>query len=117
MSRVDQAQDVARSYRKALQDVAFGRSNNPGADLYILDERWKNAGVTWLEPAIIPEDPDEWVSAADAAQYVGRTPKDIYNWAHRGHINQRCSADGSPEYRLASVVDYWRRRTIRNMNP
>ena len=117
MSRADQAQAVARSYRNALQDIAAGRSNNPAADLHILDERWKKEGITWLTPAPIPAEPDEWVSAADAAQYVGRTTRDIYTWAHRKHIEQRCGADGSPEYRLTSVVDYWRRRTIRNMNP
>lgn len=120
MSRADQAQAVARSYRAALQDIAAGRSTNPGADLHILDERWKKEGITWLTPAPIPAEPDEWMSAADIAQYVGRTPKDIWNWAHRSEttgVQQRPGPDGAPEYNVQSVVDYWRRRTIRNMNP
>lgn len=42
----------------------------------------------------------------DLAHAIDRTRKDIYNWARAGHIEQRASADGTPEYRAADVIAY-----------
>lgn len=109
-SREDKAKQVALSYRGLLRSIAQGRCNDPAGDLHRLDEHWRALGVTWHTPAPISADPDDWMCAADIAQYVGRTPKDVYNWARRGHITQRTAADGSPEYLLRSVLDYARRR-------
>lgn len=111
-TREDKAKQVALSYRGLAARIAEGRCDNPAGDLYVLDEHWRELGITWHRPQPLPGDPDDWLPAADIAHYIGRTPKDIYNWAHRGHIEQRCSADGSPEYLLQSVLDYHRRRTI-----
>lgn len=110
-SSEDKAKQIAKSYRGLAQRIAQGGCHDPAADLARLDDEWRSLGITWITPAP-PSDieDDDWLCAADLAQYVGRTPKDIYNWAHRGHILQRTSADGSPEYLVRSVIDYARRR-------
>ncbi len=109
-TREDKAKRIARAYREALVDLAAGRSNNPGADLYLLDEQWIDLGAYWVRPDRAPINPDDWVNLRDAAHFADRNEKTIRVWAHRGHIEQRCAADGSPEYHLQSLIDYQRRR-------
>lgn len=46
------------------------------------------------------------MSAPDLANAIGRSRKDIYNWARLGHIEQRCGPDGAPEYNVGSVIAY-----------
>lgn len=112
-SREDKAKRIARSYRALVQRIAQSRCDDPAGDLYRLDQEFLELGVNWHMPVVISADPDEWMPAADIAHYISRTPKDIYNWARRGHIEQRTSADGTPEYSWQSVLDYAKRRRSR----
>lgn len=92
-----------------MRNIAQGLVDDPAVDLERLDKHWRELGITWHVPHPIPGDPDDWMCAADIVHYLGRTSKDVYNWAHRDHIQQRTSADGAPEYLLRSVLDYARR--------
>ncbi|RFZ41385.1 hypothetical protein DAVIS_02654 [Mycobacterium marinum] len=107
-SREDKAKRVALSYRQLAFDIAQGRCDDPAGDLHRLDQRWSSYGVYWPVPNSIPVDLEEWLSAAELAHYVDRTPADIYRWARRGAIEQRTSADGAPEYLLRSALEYQR---------
>lgn len=109
MSREERAQRVARSYRTLVQQIAQGKCEDPAGDLHRLDMQWQSCGVAWHMPRNKPIDPDAWMSAAELAITLNRTRKDIYNWARLGHIEQRASADGAPEYSVASVLDYQRK--------
>jgi hypothetical protein len=107
-TREEKAKDVARSYRQLAQKIAAGRSPSPAGELYVLDQHWAEHGVHWLEPvaADLLSERDEWMTAPDLAHAIDRTRKDLYNWASRGHIQQRTGPDGTPEYNVGSVLDY-----------
>lgn len=105
-TRDQRAKRVARSYRDLVQDIAQGRCTDPAGELHRLDMHWQQFGIRWLIPDRKPIDINGWMTAPDLAQYLDRTRKDIYNWARLGHIEQRASADGSPEYSVSSVVSY-----------
>lgn len=107
----DKARRVASFYRGLVQSIAQGRCTDPAGDLHRLDQELKDLGIHWHMPASGPTyELDEWLPAADIAHYLQRNPRDIYNWARRGHIIQRAAADGSPEYLLRSVLEYGARR-------
>lgn len=108
-SREERAQRVAHSYRDLVQRIAQGECDDPAGDLHRLDQHWHGYGVHWHTPSDRPLDPDEWLSATDMAHLIHRSRRDIYNWAARGNIEQRVSADGSPEYSVASVIAYQRK--------
>ena len=93
----DKARHVASSYRTLCQRFADGKLHNPTRAVSMLDEHWQRLGQFWIAPTEDLPELDEWVSAADAAQLVSRTPKDIYNWAHLGHIEQRPDPEGAPD--------------------
>jgi hypothetical protein len=112
-SREDKAKRVALSYRQLLFDVTQGHVDDPAGALHRLDEHWAEHGIYWPRPRLDAIDPDEWLTAADLAHLVDRTPADIYRWARRGKIQQRTGPDGAPEYLLASALDYQRERRQR----
>lgn len=117
-SREDKAKRVALSYRALLFDATQGRCDDPAGDLHRLDRYWAEHGVCWPNPPAQPlseDDLDEWMNAADLAHLIHRSPVDIYRWARRGNIVQRVSADGSPEYSVASVVGYQRAQRQRRI--
>lgn len=105
-SREDKAKRVAVSYREVVQRIAQGEAINAAFELYLLDQQWASHGIYWPNPPDDLIDPDEWLTAADMAHLTDRTPADIYRWARRGNIQQRLSADGSPEYHVASAIAY-----------
>jgi hypothetical protein len=107
-SREDRAKRVAKSYRQLVVDLAQHRYLDPAHELARLDQRWAAEDVHWQIPggADLLSDPEEWLSAPDLAHALGRTRKDIYNWARRGQIEQRVGADGGPEYLIGSVIAY-----------
>lgn len=108
-TREDRAKRVALSYRALILDITQGRCTDPAGDLHRLDWHWSEYGITWTTPTQAPLDPDEWMTAADLAIAINRPRKDIYNWAARGHIEQRCGPDGAPEYLVESVIAYQRK--------
>ena len=105
-SREDKAKRVAREYRKLVEGIAQGIVQDAGKALVALDQYWQDRGVFWMIPHDAPMDPDKWYSAADLAHLIGRVQRDIYDWARRGHIQQRLTEDGSPEYLLGSAIEY-----------
>lgn len=107
----DKAKRVAVSYRALIFDITQGRCYDPAGDLHRLDRHWAEYGIYWPNPPGQPLNDnalDEWMNAVDLAHLIHRSPVDIYRWSRRGNIKQRASADGSPEYSVASVVDYQR---------
>jgi hypothetical protein len=79
-----------------------------------MDQHWGDLGIHWPVPSTVPLDPDDWVPARDAAHLADRAPRDIYDWARRGHIRQRLEADGSAVYCVRDIISYMQqRRTIR----
>jgi hypothetical protein len=119
-SREDRAKRVALSYRDVLHHIArghldeYGLPYDPAGELHRLDQHWADLGIYWHlpRPAMLI-DPDEWMGAPDLAFHIDRTPRDIYNWARRGHIVQRVGPDGAPEYSVASVIAYQRKQRAR----
>jgi hypothetical protein len=107
-TREDKAKLVARAYRQLLFDITQNRCDDPAGELYRLDQQFTDHGIHWLNPTHpdLLGDPDEWMRAPDLAHILDRPRKDIYNWARLGHIQQRMSADGTPEYRVGSVLEY-----------
>ncbi|WP_458317125.1 hypothetical protein [Mycolicibacterium brisbanense] len=105
-SREDRAKRIARSYRELIFDITQGRIADPAGALHRLDRQWMSYGVNWHMPQRTPLDPEEWMSAPDLANAIGRTRRDIYNWARLGHIEHRCGPDGAPEYSVGSVISY-----------
>lgn len=108
-SREDRAKRVALSYRQLVFDITQHRVEDPAGDLYRLDRQWAGYGIHWPttpDDAIDELGLDDWQTAADLAHLIDRAPADIYRWARRGNIDQRVSADGSPEYSLASARRY-----------
>ena len=113
-SREDKARRVAGSYRDLIQRIAMGQCDDPAGDLHRLDETWTARGITWIRPnRTTPLDPDQWLTAPELAEIIGRPRKDIYNWARLGHIEQRCGPDGTPEYLTGSVIQYHARLRTR----
>jgi hypothetical protein len=107
-SREDKARRIALSYRELVFEISQGRCDDPAGALHRIDAHWSQLGVHWhlpSRPDMLTE-PDEWMSAPDVAHAIDRTRKDIYNWASRGHIQQRCGPDGTPEYLVGSVINY-----------
>lgn len=109
--RVERVKRVALSYRRLVEAIIDGQAPDPAAALQQTDQSWQQLGVFWVLPsAVWPED-DDWLSAADAAHYADRTPRDIYNWARRSEttgVEQRTGPDGAPEYRWGSIANYYR---------
>ncbi len=123
-SREDRAKRVAQSYRQLVFDITQGRIEDPAGELYRLDRQWAGYGIHWTttpDEAIDELGLDDWQTAADLAHLIHHTPADIYRWARRGHITQRVSADGSPEYSLTSARQYLdarrERRTTHRTRP
>ncbi len=111
-SREDRARRIALSYRQLVLDIAQGRCNDPAGYLHRLDRHWAEHGEFWPCPGPLPV-VDDWLTAADLAHLIHRSPRDIYRWARRGAIRQRTSADGSPEYSLSSAIAYQQRQRQR----
>jgi hypothetical protein len=108
-NREDKAKRVALSYRQLTFDITQGRIEDPAGDLHRLDRHWAQYGIHWPttpDEAIDELGLDDWQTAANLAHLIHRTPADIYRWARRGQIQQRTSADGSPEYSLTSARRY-----------
>lgn len=108
-SREDKARRVAISYRQLVFDISQGSCDDPAGELHRLDRKWEDHGLRWHLPWRPDQevlDPEAWLNATDLAHAIDRPRKDIYNWAHLGHIMQRTSADGTPEYHIGSVIDY-----------
>lgn len=107
-SREDKAKRIALSYRQLVFDISQGRVTDPAGALHRLDRAWADYGHHWPCPGLTPitGDTGDWYTAADLAHLIDRAPTDIYRWARRGKITQRVSADGSPEYSLASANAY-----------
>lgn len=105
-TREDKAKRVALSYRELIFDITQGRCTDPAGDLHRLDQHWAQHGIYWPVPSQQILDPNEWVTAAELAHLIDKSPTDIYQWARRDKIQQRTSADGTPEYSIASAVAY-----------
>lgn len=105
-NREDKAKRIALSYRELVFDITQGRCDDPAGDLHRLDRHWAEYGHYWPNPGMMPADTDEWLTAADLAHLIDKSPVDIYRWARRDKIHQRVSPDGSPEYSLPSARAY-----------
>lgn len=104
------ARRIARMYRALIRAIAKGQCDDPAGDLHRLDTQIQRWGIHWHNDSDHrpPLDPDEWMTAPDLAAAIHRTRKHIYNWARLGHIEQRCGPDGTPEYLVATVIQYHR---------
>lgn len=112
-SREDRAKRVAESYRALALRIAHENVENPGYEVYRLDQAWMDNGCNWIVPTHAPLDLEGWLSAKDLAHMIGRAQRDIYDWHRRGHLEQRIEADGSPVYSVASAVAYNKQARLR----
>ena len=101
-SKIGQVQRIARSYRALLDTIAPHLATAE-------DRKWFDLGHYWVdEAATIMPQPEQWLTAADAAHYVSQwypcSQKDIYRWANRNEITQRTEIDGSTRYLWSSIL-------------
>lgn len=104
--REDKAKRIALSYRQLVFDITQNRVDDPAGALHRLDQHWAEHGHYWPRPGAMPVEDDEWMTAAELAHYLDKSPADIYRWARRAKIQQRTGADGAPEYSLSSAQQY-----------
>jgi hypothetical protein len=109
-SREDRIKRVGRSYRDLILRITQGRCDDPAGDLHRLDMHWHSYGVHWPVPRTAPADPDDWVTAADAAMYADVAPGTVRKWAQRGLIRVDHRGDGTPIYNIGDLNDLARRR-------
>jgi hypothetical protein len=70
---VDKARWIARQYRHEL--------NRLDPDLCRhLDEASRRLGQTWITPELVRFDDDDWITIAEAAELVFRTPRAVRYW-------------------------------------
>ncbi|MGV0042045.1 hypothetical protein [Mycobacterium colombiense] len=107
-TREDKAKHVARAYRQLVFDITQGHVDDPAGELHRLDQQFIDRGIYWMQPSHpdLLAEPEQWMTAPDLAHLLDRPRKDIYNWSRLGHIEQRCGPDGTPEYRVGSVINY-----------
>lgn len=116
--REDRAKRVALAYRQLLLQVAYGEVCDATAALAACDEYWLDRGQHWVSPAIDPYDPDDWITANDAAHYTGYEPTTIRKWAElkrKGNdgITEKIGPDGRPRYNIGDIRLYDARRRQR----
>lgn len=105
-NREDKAKRVCMSYRQLAESLAPHK-------VAALDDKWQAMGIEWVKPSLAHFDLEDWYTARDLAHLIDRNQRDIYDWARRGHIEQRAGADGNAEYLLGSVVEYMKQLRIR----
>jgi len=105
-SREDRAKRIAGTYRGLVQRIAQGLCEDPAVDLDRLDQHWCDLGAFWVMPPQAEINEQDWVDVRTAAHYADRSEQTIRVWAHRDLIDAREGADGAPEYRVASLIEY-----------
>lgn len=49
-------------------------------------------------------EPQHWVTVAEAAFRVGRAPRTIYDWITKGHLATRRNSDNTTEVLIKAVI-------------
>lgn len=70
---LDKARTIAREYRTALR-----RTNPEMCDQ--LDDAARRLGQAWITPELVRFDDDDWITIAEAAELVSRTPRAVRYW-------------------------------------
>lgn len=84
-SPLDIARRLLQSYRSALEQI------DPEA-CRLIDANAADLGQGWVNPKIETVNPDDLVSAVEAAALVGVEVATIYQWASRKHIPRHHAA-------------------------
>jgi phosphatidylserine/phosphatidylglycerophosphate/cardiolipin synthase-like enzyme len=92
------ARRLLQSYRAALHIAAPDACSS-------IDEQAEQYGQGWVVPRIETVNPDDLLTAVDAAELVGVKVQVIYQWAYRDHIARHETPDG-PRYRVADLLAY-----------
>ncbi len=100
------ARRVAWAYRQRLNQVAPG-------DCEQLDELMRRLGQHWAVPRPLPHDPDEWVSATEAAELAAVQTDTIGNLRRSGRLTGRQTSTHRWQYQVREILaltSYPRRR-------
>lgn len=100
------ARRVAHAYRATLQNLV------PKA-CQALDDRMRSMGQHWVVPHRVAIEPDEWVSAADAAQLACVKLDAIRQMRHRGRLTGR-KLGGRWEYQVRDILNAFAKSRSRN---
>jgi hypothetical protein len=110
---------VAHSYRDLAVQLATVIGTDEAKDALLdLDALWLERDQHWIRhDGDDPYDPEEWITAADAAHYLGVKPGTIRKWAERKRngcdgIMERTGADRRRRYNVADLKQYAARRRI-----
>ena len=98
-SPLDIARRLLQSYRSALKQI------DPEACRRIDDDA-TNLGQGWVAPRVETVNPDDLVSAVDAAALVGVEVATIYQWASRKHIPRHHTTGRPTRYRVGDILDH-----------
>jgi len=94
-SREDKARRVAQSYRRLAQGL-------PEQHLVdALDHHWIDLGQSWVVPTQSTINPDDWVTADEAAELFSIPAKSVYDWGRRGHVRKVHS-----RYNVGDIIRY-----------
>jgi hypothetical protein len=97
-SPLARARRLAQAYRAALADTDPGACDQ-------LDERARTWGETWIVPAVITHDLDDWLTPTQAADLACVDPAHLRTWRHRGRLTGRQRPDGGWEYQARDILE------------
>jgi len=95
-SPVIRARRCALAYRALAADA--------GADVSTLDAKIREWGETWLALSVVVHGPDDWLTAAQAAEMAHTTPHNIRAARRRGRITGRKGANGEWQFLARDVA-------------
>lgn len=72
-TELDKARRIARDYRAELHRLAPELCAR-------LDDACRRLGQPWITPQRVQFDMDDWITLAQAAELVGRTPRAVRYW-------------------------------------
>jgi hypothetical protein len=96
-SPLARARRIANAYRAALEDA------DPAA-CHRLDTLAKGWGETWVAPAVVTYDLDDWLTPAEAAELAAVSTATLRTWRHRGRLTGRQGDDGTWLYLAHAVL-------------
>lgn len=98
-SPIDIARRLLQSYRLALQQI------DPES-CRLIDVHATTIGQGWVAPKVETVNPDDLVSAAEAAELIGVEVNTIYQWATRKHVPRHHAAGHPTRYRVGDVLEH-----------
>lgn len=112
-SREDRNKRIAIEAIDLLERAVAG-NDELAHEVELFHQRWESRGVNWTRPGLMHLDLDDWVSAAEMAEFADVAPNTIHQWRSRGHITSIPGPNG-PLFNVGEVVAYQARRRTRRM--